>query len=83
MPWRIVARMAQKPTYAQLELAERHVAEGAQHLARQHALIAELARDGHDTTTALELLRTFEQAQANHIENRDRIRAEMSTRDDE
>ena len=75
--------MPYKPTHEQLELAERHVAEGAQHLARQHDLIAALARDGHDTTSALELLRTFEDAQAHHIENRDRIRAELSRLEDQ
>ena len=71
--------MTDKQTLAHLEVAERHVAEGAQHIARQHDLIAELQRDGHETATAVELLRTFEQSQANHIENRDRIRAELSS----
>ena len=61
-----------------LEQAERHVAEGEQHIARQRELIAELERDGHDTTTAIELLRTFEQSQAGHIADRDRIRAVLS-----
>jgi len=61
-----------------LAQAEKHIAEGEQHLARQRELIAELERDGHDTTTAIELLHTFEQSQAGHVADRDRIRAELS-----
>ena len=61
-----------------LQQAERHVAEGEQHIARQRKLIAELERDGHDTTLALELLREFERTQASHIESRDRIRANLA-----
>lgn len=47
-------------TAADLELAERHVEEGERHVHRQRALIAELARDGHPVTSALELLAEFE-----------------------
>ena len=41
----------------QLEMAQRHVAEGEIHLSRQKALIAELDRDGHDTADARRSLR--------------------------
>ena len=61
-----------------LEQAERHVALGEQHLARQRQIVADLERDGHDTTTAVELLREFERSQAGHIEDRDHIRAELA-----
>jgi hypothetical protein len=61
-----------------LALAERHVAEGEQHLARQRKLVAELQRDGHDTALAIELLHEFERTQASHIAERDRLRAELS-----
>lgn len=61
-----------------LAQAERHVLEGEEHLARQRKVISELERDGHDTTTAVELLREFERSQAAHVEERDRIRAELS-----
>jgi hypothetical protein len=36
--------------------AERHVAQGRTHLARQEALIADLERDGHDTKDASAIL---------------------------
>jgi hypothetical protein len=61
-----------------LAQAERHVAEGEQHIARQRALIAELARDGHDTALAVELLHEFERTQAGHVADRDRLRAELA-----
>ena len=70
--------MERRSEVGHLELAERHVAEGEQHLARQRRLIAELERDGHDTALALELLREFERTQASHIQERDRLRAELS-----
>lgn len=57
--------------------SDRHVAQGERHIARQHQLIAELERDGHDTTSAIEFLSTLEQTQAMHIAHRDRIRAEL------
>jgi hypothetical protein len=60
-----------------LATAERHVAEGEHHLARQRRLIAEMERDGHDTRSALELLSTLEQTQAMHVSHRDHIRAEL------
>ena len=60
-----------------LALAERHVAEGEQHIAKQRALVDGLARDGHDTTLALELLREFERTQASHVAERNRLRAEL------
>jgi hypothetical protein len=61
-----------------LAQAERHVAEGQRHIAKQRALIDELARDGHDTALAVELLHEFERTQASHVEERDRIRAELA-----
>ena len=60
-----------------LKLAERHVAEGRRHIERQRRLIVEMERGGHDTTTASELLRIFEQIQAGHEADRDRILAEL------
>jgi len=40
----------------QLTQAERHVALGEHHLARQREIISRLGTRGHDLTTALELL---------------------------
>ena len=49
---------------------EQHVAQGGTHVARQRGLVAELKRDGHDLEDALELLKTFESLQSQHIEHR-------------
>jgi hypothetical protein len=61
-----------------LALAERHVAEGEHHLARQRALIASMPEHGGQRVMATDLLRTFESTQALHIADRDRIREELS-----
>ena len=58
--------------------AEQRAASGERHVARQRALIATLARDGHDTSDAQDLLRTFEDAQVLHVEYRDRLRDEAT-----
>ena len=49
-----------------LVMAERHVREGADRIARQKNLIAKLARDGHDRVLrqAHDLLAQFEGVQA-------------------
>lgn len=60
-----------------LAQAERHVAEGERRIARQRELVAELARDGHDTDQATQLLRQFEELQALHVVDRDRLRKEL------
>ena len=62
-----------------LAQAERHVAEGEQHIIRQREIIEMLARQGHDTKAADELLGQFEQTLAAHIADRDRLRAELAT----
>jgi hypothetical protein len=41
-------------------------------------LIAELERDGHETVEARALLETFEELQAQHIADRDRLRREVN-----
>ena len=60
-----------------LALAEEHVVLGAKNVARQREIIAELQRDGHDTTQAWALLTEFEQLQAMHIADRDRLLGEL------
>ena len=62
-----------------LKHAEEHISLGEHHLAHQREVIETLRRDGHDTTTAVDLLATFEQLQAAHIADRDRIMKELST----
>jgi hypothetical protein len=60
-----------------LAQAERHVAEGERDIARQREIIAELERDGRDTTLARALLEQFEEVELLHIEGRDRLRKEL------
>jgi hypothetical protein len=42
-----------------LREAERHIVEAEARIAKQRELIEELARDGHDTTRAIQLLETM------------------------
>jgi hypothetical protein len=60
-----------------LELANKHVAEGQKRIDAQLALVAKLARDGHDTLQAKSLLEQFEQTLALQLETRDRIVQEL------
>ncbi len=62
----------------QLATAEEHVALGALHIARQKQIIAEFEACGRDSTSARELLATFEDSQGMHIADRDRLRKELA-----
>jgi hypothetical protein len=57
-----------------LAQAERHVAEGIEHVERQRERIQQLARDGLDTGPSAVLLREFERMLTLHMEDRDRLR---------
>ena len=70
--------MDRKMLLEHLAIAERNVAQGERQLEHQRGLIEELRRDGHDTHKAEELLLTFEESQALHIADLDRIRAELA-----
>jgi len=61
-----------------LAKAEEHVAKGEEHVRRQRELVAELARDGHDTGTARAVLGTFEELLAAHVADRERITKELA-----
>ncbi|ACA21280.1 hypothetical protein M446_7062 (plasmid) [Methylobacterium sp. 4-46] len=50
----------------ELEMVRRHVEEGAEHIAKQRALIARLSEDGLPTQEAEALLVTFEDLQRQH-----------------
>jgi hypothetical protein len=52
--------------------AERHIAEGESHIARQLEIIGELERAGHDAQAARDVLAKFREMHAFHIANRDR-----------
>ena len=53
-----------------LEDAERQVAQGKDYIAKQEAVIAGLARDGHGTAQARGLLDTLLESQAVHEQHR-------------
>ena len=61
-----------------LERAERHVALGQRHVTRQRELITELKAGGHDTKLSEQLLQVFEELQALHIADRDRLLTDAS-----
>ena len=61
--------------------AERHVVQGERNIARQRNVLATLERDGHDAGQARKLLATFEELQAMHIADRDRLREELRNAD--
>lgn len=61
-----------------LALLEEHVAQGERHIARQRDLVDLLSRAGHDTEDARALLHEFEESQAMHLADRDRLRKELA-----
>ena len=60
-------------------LAERHVAQGQKNVANQRKLLVRLEAHGHieQATEARTLLAQFEETQALHIADRDRLRKEL------
>lgn len=61
-----------------LTQAERHVALGESHVARQKQIVAALAMRGSDDGIARALLAQFEALLALHVAGRDRLRAELA-----
>jgi hypothetical protein len=55
-----MARMHTVPTPEELQRIRDRVADGERLVSEQRGRIAELARDGHSTTSAARLLDTFE-----------------------
>ena len=60
-----------------LAVAERHVATARRNVDQQRDLVVALARDGHATDRAISLLDVYEQLLDMHIDDRDRLRAEL------
>ena len=56
-----------------LAQAERHIAQGVVHLARQRVLIAELHRAGHATDEARAILDSLMETQVLHEQDRERL----------
>jgi hypothetical protein len=65
-----------------LAQAERHIARGVVHLARQRELIAELDRAGHDTEEARAILDTLMETQVLHLHDRELLLGLVSQRED-
>jgi len=61
-----------------LQAAEEQVANGDRQIARHCDLIFTLERAGHDTTSAIALLRELKQMQIQHVAERDRLRDELA-----
>jgi hypothetical protein len=57
---------------------ERHVTLGEKQVAEQRERVIILGQDGHDTTGAASLLSQFEELQALHVADRDRLRRELT-----
>jgi hypothetical protein len=61
-----------------LQAAEDHVASGATQIAKQRDLISRLGGAGEDATGAVALLHELQRTQERHVEDRDRLRAELA-----
>ncbi len=64
-------------TLADLEMADRHIAHGEQHIARQEMLLTSLQLKGYQTKDAVALLKLLNEAQAEHRAHRDAIAAAL------
>jgi len=69
--------MDQQMLLDHLKQAEQHVSLSEGHVALQQRIVADLERDGHDTTNARTLLKTFEDLQVQHLRHRDRLLHEL------
>lgn len=61
------------------EMAERHVREAENHVARQSEVVEQLRIDGHDTKLAEELLVQFEAVLAEHKQHLTLVRAKQKS----
>ena len=61
-----------------LQAADDHVANGARQITKQRDLISQLGRAGEDPTGAVALLHELQRTQAQHVDDRDRLRAELA-----
>jgi len=63
-----------------LKEAERHIVDGKKHVEQQRLVMERLVGGGHKTHEARRLLHLLEDLLVLHMQNRDRIRAEMRRR---
>lgn len=62
-------------TSKDLDMADRHIAEGEQHITRQEILLTSLSVQGHSTADAEVLLKLLNESQTEHRTHRDAIAA--------
>ena len=62
--------------------AEQCVARAERHLVNQLEFVARLERDGCDPSQAMQLLQHFEELQALHVADRDRLRKQLGFESD-
>lgn len=66
------------PRESFLEMAQRHVLQGAKHILRQREIIGLLRARGQSTAMSEDLLATFEDTQILHCRHLDELRREPS-----
>jgi hypothetical protein len=76
LPYRMPS-MDQAILAERLEQAERHVANGVRCIASQRTVVADLERNGQDTTLARALLAQFRFTQVLRIVGRDELKKEL------
>lgn len=64
-------------TEADLDMAERHIAQAEEHVIKQERIVGQLRAHGHSTEMADLLLEEFTQTLQQHREHRDRIAEEL------
>ena len=64
-------------TQADLDMANRHIAEAERHILRQEEIITGLRTQGADSVLAEELLAEFQAALRMHRDDRDMIAAQL------
>ena len=75
---RIAKAMDRAMLVEHLARAARHVAAGERHVERQRRIVTHHKREGRDVREASDLLFQFEEMQALHIAEWDRLRKELA-----
>ena len=73
----VLAYMDHTMLTGHLSLAERHITQGTRNVERQRQRVKELRCDARDDCRSRSLLSQFETLLALHIEDRDRVAAEL------
>jgi regulator of protease activity HflC (stomatin/prohibitin superfamily) len=73
----VCSRMDPERLKQYLQQTEQNTAQGNRHVAEQHALVARLEQQGHDTASARALLALLEESLRLHMAERDRLLREL------